>query len=419
MVELVHAHLVRASPVSVCRSDALMLPDATARRTTRLCDSGCLRVCLLAAVLALPSAAMANVGTPLMWVGFLHMTVGNLVLGICEGLLLKALVRSVHAGAAVGWLILANYVSSAIGFVLFPHYSPVPFNFESALFVFWSMVVVAYLLTLLIEFPFVLLAVRREKDRLRNAVRSTLIIQSASYLVLFGAYAMGSSLSLVTKTERVPLTEMGPLPGVVVYFISNADGDAYRLDLAAAIAGGDPTTSPVLSKVGELGCVSGKGRLLALQDTSVPERLHLVVEPSYRSDVTTVVESFSRKAAPFYWRSDDPPLTLYSYHNEFSIADEGRQTWRFSHAWTQFSARNVGGDEPSQYLRWETPFSSWIVRNGIALPSDKVLFEMGRFLASSRKNHDRLMLYDPATRRLAEVARGYGAVAAIEEPSGD
>ena len=85
-----------------------------------------------------------------------------------------------------------------------------------------------------------LLAVRWEKDRLRKAVRSTLIIQSASYLVLFGAYAMGSSLSLVTKTERVPLTEMSPFPGVVVYFISNADGDAYRLDLAAAIAGGEP-----------------------------------------------------------------------------------------------------------------------------------------------------------------------------------
>lgn len=143
-----------------------------------------------------------------------------------------------------------------------------------------------------------------------------------------------------------------------------------------------------------------------------------MAETSHRSDVTTVVESFSRKAAPFYWRSEHTPNTGHSYHNQFSIAD-AEQASRFTHAWTELTARHVGGDEPSQHLSWETPFSSWIVRNGIALPSDRILFEMGRFLASSRKNHDRIMLYDPATRRLAEVARGYGAVAAIDDPPTD
>ena len=44
-------------------------------------------------LMALPSAAYANAGTPLMWAAFLHLTAGNLFIGLAEGYALARILR--------------------------------------------------------------------------------------------------------------------------------------------------------------------------------------------------------------------------------------------------------------------------------------------------------------------------------------
>ena len=416
MVEFVHAHLVRASPVSACRGDALMQVDAVVCRIAGLGGSVFLRVSLLVAFLALASVSAANADTLLMWDGFVTPSVANLVVGVCEGLLLWALVRRIHGGAAVGLLVLANYVSAIVGYLLFRLLVPAPFHPERALLVFGLMVAVSYLITAVCEFPFVLLAVGRVKSRFRKAVGITLIIQAASYVALFGWAIVRGDLSLMTSTERVPLSEMSSVPGVAVYYLSSDDDGVYRLDLAAATAGEAPTTDPPVRRVGRYNVTDFPVRLVAIQETSATERLHLVVG-EYWTKSTTVTESFARQAIPLALESEGWSATGFNYGVNSIVS--GEPEWRFHKDWTCLSATKTGEKGRTHELRWQTPFSSVSVTCGVALPSDKVLFEIRPDWVRDREMEPRLMLYDPATRRLAEVARGYGAVAAIEEPSGD
>ena len=65
-------------------------------------------------LIALPSVAQANAGTPLMWAGMLHLFIGNAFIGLLEGILLIKLFKAPKM-KAVGLMILANYFSAWIG----------------------------------------------------------------------------------------------------------------------------------------------------------------------------------------------------------------------------------------------------------------------------------------------------------------
>src|SRR5262245_548328 len=68
-------------------------------------------------LLSFPSNASANAGTPLMWAGALHLTIGNFFIGILEGLLLGWIFR-VPKTRAVRVMIGANYLSAWLGWAV-------------------------------------------------------------------------------------------------------------------------------------------------------------------------------------------------------------------------------------------------------------------------------------------------------------
>ena len=63
---------------------------------------------------AFPVQALANAGTPLMWAGMFHLSIGNAVIGVLEGLLVAQLFGA-PKGRAIGVMIAANYVSAWVG----------------------------------------------------------------------------------------------------------------------------------------------------------------------------------------------------------------------------------------------------------------------------------------------------------------
>jgi hypothetical protein len=69
---------------------------------------------LVAVVALIPQVASANAGTPLMWAGMLHLTLGNALIGIGEGLLI-ARVFQLPKRRCIGWMIAANYLSAWVG----------------------------------------------------------------------------------------------------------------------------------------------------------------------------------------------------------------------------------------------------------------------------------------------------------------
>lgn len=175
---------------------------------------------------------MANMGTPLMWAGMLHLLFGNFVIGLLEGLLLARLCR-LNKWWSVGVMIAANYFSAWIGtWVLkFLDVNSVPVDLHNIRGVVILMIAIAYVLTLLLELPFIAFSLRKDPQWLRKSIRSSLIIQTLSYVLLCGWYGSASRTSLLGEIHVVPPSEVGIPSAVRVIFIAEADGKVCELDL--------------------------------------------------------------------------------------------------------------------------------------------------------------------------------------------
>jgi hypothetical protein len=361
-------------------------------------------------LLAAPSVAQADAGTPLMWAGMLHLVLGNLIIGIVEGILLAKFFGLAKC-KCIGLLILANYLSAWLGGLVIGNAiaKVLPMGLYTAWPLLWFMVFVAYILTLLLEFPFVALAFRGDTLWRRKSIRASFLIQSISYVVLFGWYWLASGTSLCTKTEAVELSSISLPEEVFVYFISVDDGDIYEGSLRDA----------KWKNVYDLNSSHRNDRLFVKpSDTEINSwdlMARLETEEHRKPKIVTVEEQFAVIAAPS-WRStsSDPPQyeegSWFNFGQAPKLGDAQSSSWEF---WSGFwPIEGLRGTEKSSGKRvsffLETPFVAWSVRNVTHLPTDKVLLQLG---------DDQVCVYDPETNRIALLTRGRGPIAIIEKES--
>ena len=117
-------------------------------------------------LLLTPSVLLANVGTALMWASGLHILLGNIILGLLEGLFLAKFFK-VSKKQAVGFMILANCFSAWFGMEFFVDYlsQNIELTIENVkhwLRVFWW---AAFGITLLAEFPSITFPQKSTKNR--------------------------------------------------------------------------------------------------------------------------------------------------------------------------------------------------------------------------------------------------------------
>lgn len=362
---------------------------------------------LVLCIATLPTAALANAGTPLMWASMLHLVLGNLLIGLLEGYLLAKLFR-LPKGKTIGILILANYFSAWVGglFLRGAIVHALPLDLNNAWSFFWAMVVLTYLMTLVLEFPFVALALRRDPKWLSKSIRGSLAIQTVSYVLLFGWYWLASGTSLYTKMEIVQLSAMSLPEKVLMYFIDADDGNVYVMNLK----------TPERRKVYDLKSTDSNDRLFVRRSSANTNRWDLVArivtEARRNPRLVTVEEGFATEAAPT-WQSmqTDPPQEEDSWFNFGQVARLGsakESRWDF---WSGFwpieglygTQTNTGAQVGFSF---ETPFGAWNVRNATLLPSDKVLFQLGQ---------EQVCVFDPTAKRVALVTKGRGPIAVMEE----
>jgi hypothetical protein len=89
---------------------------------------------------------------------------------------------------------------------------------------FWLFVFAAFVLTVLIEYPFFWVLLRKQQRAIQKALKATLIINGISYLLLFGWYGLNSQTSMLTQLEIVPAAQLQPSKNYVLYFMTS-DGD--------------------------------------------------------------------------------------------------------------------------------------------------------------------------------------------------
>lgn len=357
-------------------------------------------------LVALPQQAAANAGTPLMWASTIHLVIGNALVGLLEGLLLGWWFH-VPRAKAVRAMIVANYASAWIGgfFIRGAMVEAFAMDLTNGWQWFWVMVVVTFCLTLILEWPFIAWRFRGAQDWLNRSVRASLVVQSSSYLLLFGWYWMASGTSLYTKMHVVASEDLALPESVLVYFIASSDGNVYR----RGVTSGDE------EKIYDLHSKDDNDRLFVRPSALDTNRWDLMarLETGDRRNPSfvEVLTNLHVQAAPD-WRSThtDPPDyegTWFSFGKVQGLGSATNSQWEFWAGFWPNQGLRAFQKETGTRVRfsYETPFGAWTVRNAVHLPTDKVLFQLG---------DDQICGFDPVERRVALLWHGRGPVPVIE-----
>lgn len=362
----------------------------------------------LAVLLLSPATAHADVGTPLMWATLFHLFIGNLLIGIFEGYLLAKFFKLPKLRSII-LMIIANYVSMWLGGLLLLGWlsSLIPVDLSSGRWIYPGLILLSFILTLLMEYPFVFGAFKGVQGKWKKAWKGTLLTQLLSYIILFGWYGMTSHATLYTENKVVQLFEMELPKDVTIYFISAEDGNVYSGNLAEQ----DWQKVYDLYKKDEktVNCLNvwPSEKNTNLWDLVFCERdrkgvkIAEIILKDIAQDATPSRDSILNNG-PY----TDPYRQLYI--DAPQIGDAKQSDWYDfrTGSWSSegFWGRNKKTNK-KVHVSFEIPYGNyWWVRFVTHLPTDKILFQLGR---------DQICLYDLNKKQVALVARGRGPVAVI------
>jgi hypothetical protein len=231
------------------------------------------------------------------------------------------------------------------------------------------------------------------------------VVQSSSYILLFGWYWMASGTSLYTKMHVVAPEELALPESVLVYFIAASDGNVYRRGLASRDE----------QRIYELHSKDDNDRLFVRPSALDTNRWDLMarLETGDRRNprFVEVLTNLLMQAA-LDWRSSDsdPPDyegTWFSFGKVQGLGSATNSQWEFWAGFWPVEGLRGSQKETGNRVRfsYETPFGAWTVRNAVHLPTDKVLFQLG---------DDQICGFDPVERRVALLWHGRGPVPVIE-----
>ena len=342
-----------------------------------------------------PVSALADVGTPLVWGTAFHLFLGNALLGLLEGWLL-ARVFGLSARRCAWWLVVANYVSAWCGMMLmgslFARYAT---DIYSGLRVTWLLVAGTYVLTLIIEWPFVAACFRGSQRWLMASVKGSFLVQSASYICLFGGYWLLSGTSLYTSMDVVSPAQMTRPSGVVMFFISAADGDVYRTDLSGSAE----------IKVADLASTNHWHDHLELRECPADTNYwDLAVVRERREAVVVLPRLSSQQQVPLKqaWRTSQ----YYGWGvGAFQVGDATNSLW--SLGWAHWPDVGMWARDGSRTVRiaYGLPFGGWTPYRVVHLPHDQALLQLDQ----------QICLVDIPARKIALMKMGYGVLALHED----
>ncbi len=356
----------------------------------------------VAILLLQPTPALANAGTSLTFVLTGHLVLGNLAIGIVEGVMLHHWFKISRRGSIL-LLIAANYVSTWVGLygLQVSSYALAKYNpnlifsltLQNVGWFLMAMVVMTFLMTLVLEYPFFLWLLRRQLRPLSQAFKATLIVHSISYLLLFGLYRLASPMSFLTQLEFVEAAEIQPAEDYNLYWISPEGNQVMRGDLLGREQ--EVVTTGV-----------EKGGILEACPAASENHLNLLLNDQ------VIVENFAGVAA--LELPDDESLESYSrrdpcdYSNRYEYAVRLTQNSSWIYRTKFWAAEGIYGwsDQEKKSVRFalEAPFAVWHVRHLTHLEGDRLVFQLSQ---------DQIYLLDPHERKIALVARGTSPLVVI------
>ena len=357
-----------------------------------------------------PSVVYANAGTPLMWAGAFHLLIGNALIGIGEAWVLNRLYR-VPLRRTAGIMILANYFSCWLGMFLFDflarRFDGIQFGgnpLYAGLWLTLAGAAASYLLTIVLEWPFcrwvlskAVVVVRRP-----SALRASITVQTASYLLLALFYAGCSPISLYTQADIQQDLSFVRTPRAWVYYISPKDGDVWRIRA-------DGTENERFQSE-EL--VSRMARLFADRDAGENNWSLYAVDGSEEGGNRLITALCAGAVAPrrrplydvepnSWWNFDHGGDQSYR-----QLIPNESENWQASTPFWPYTGIVISKDEEDRYrLAMNTPLVSWFTRNEVRLPQDQVLYQI----------EDMIVILDMPSRKLGFLTFGRGPVVTLSD----
>ena len=355
------------------------------------------------AVFLASSPAYADAGTPLVWFGMLHLVVGNIFIGFLEGRIIAAFL-GVRKTSAVSIMIAANFTSMLIGYFSFEGFERTlapkflgEHPLYNALPLLIMLVAASFVLTVLIEWPFCLAAVRKLDSRLKKSIFASVLVQAVSYALLVPFYFLASGTSLFTRADIDHSVVTNAEDPVTIFFISPKDGDVYRIRLNGSR----------LEKICEFGGKDHNVRLF-LRKAEDGAAWDLWVRPdrSKDSDIMLVFGLTSAAAEQNPYREDNE-YTWFSFGPAADMRAEDKRNWNVRTGFWAFEGLLARNEETGERINaaLETSFLEWYARNATVLPSDKVVYQLG----------DQIVLLDLNTRKIGLVTIGRGPVVVLDK----
>ena len=389
----------------------------------------------------------ANAGPAIAIQYFIHLMFLTWMIGIGEALLLCILFRTLKGRIFVS-MIAANITSALLGKVFIE--SGIgslvmgDVTIENLISVYWHMVYVTFVVTMIVEFPFFVYALRGRKRLFPKAAAATLLAHCIGYTLIFNWYHADYMFSMVSALEVVPASTFQMEEDYDLYYISPDGKQVLRSDLAGKGAEvittlnmeGEPQRlcacpRKVIDETPEGAKERGEEPILRICWESGFD-LCVIVNFKGVNGTVVLVENFSPRAAidvrddkyVGFCEDKDP-----GWPNVFAFRSFGdAENWHFwSDYWGHFDVTGIAEGYPSyssvdyrgdshaeeeknkrhdgrSALYWvHTPFVQWTVENGSHIAGDYAVFKLGK---------DQICILDPEKKRIALIARGFGPVVA-------
>ncbi len=357
---------------------------------------------LVAAILLMAVPAWANAGTPLMWLTMGHLFLGNLLIGLLEGLILAKWLK-LHPTRAIVVMILANYASCWAGFPIAAEISahvPGWLGAPALRAMVWILIAcfaVFIIVTILIEWPFVWFLIRKSPRAVSRSFPPCVGVQLISYAMLVPVYLMTGSVSLAMNAHIEPAPTFATPASAWVYFIDPDSGQLFRIRLDGSQRESVATTT----------YSDRDARLFANRNDFGSLDLCCVM-PEKNTPPVVAIPAFARAAIPLRnERFSREPDTWSNVEFRNSWINPPPDQWYIRCGfWPGSGIMVANGSREAYSLSFEQPFSpgGWIFRNAAMYSKKQGVFQLD----------DEIVLIDAPTRRLAVLTRGRGPVVVLE-----
>ena len=336
-----------------------------------------------------------------MWAGLIHLAVGNAFIGFLEGAIL-GIVFKLNRLKCVLVMVAANYFSSWGGGVFLDNIitGHLSLDLYNAWFWFWTMVVVTFLLTLILEWPFVFFCFCKSPHRFKRSFWGNLLINSVSYLLLFGWYWAASGTGIYRNMHVVQPSQMAMPTNGIVFYISATNGDVCALNFETRKS----------EEIYQLKSTDEDDRLFVRPSKPASNRWDILDS----SKLILIQSNLTATARPTPRDEDNeanstlqaPNGTWFNFGKTPKLGAAENSGWTFETGfWPIEGLRGKNSKTgESLYFSLETPFVAWIVRNATHLPGDYVIFQLG---------NNQICILETTTRKIAMLDKGYGPVAIL------